>query len=209
MGMPENGSLTRCASVSYPKTSPLQTGQGKFVTAPNSHLKKHRKQEPLWVIPLDEYELMTSAQKFAFEKAIEEEQRWSKLYLDVCHVCDGCRLTKMSRTMVEFGHTTKREQKPICGICAQKPTRNTTQNWVIPYWLDRHVTIHTNVPREFNDLTFAEMQLIAFVSICVPVGMVISTKAEKLMLDSRVGLDNSCSWLMAGLRRIRHGASMP
>jgi hypothetical protein len=72
------------------------------------HLKKHGQQEPLCAIPLDEYELMTRAQQFAFEKAIEAEQRWSKLSLDVCHVCDGCHLTKMSRTMVKFGHTTKR-----------------------------------------------------------------------------------------------------
>jgi hypothetical protein len=64
------------------------------------NLKKHGKEEPLCAIPLDENELMTSAQQFAFEKSIEEEQRWSNLSLDVCHVCDGCHLTKMSRTMV-------------------------------------------------------------------------------------------------------------
>jgi hypothetical protein len=40
------------------------------------------------------------------------------------------------------------------------------------------------------------------------VGMAISTKAEKLILESRIGLDNSCSWLMVGLRRERRGASM-
>jgi hypothetical protein len=89
------------------------------------HLKNHGEQEPLCATPLDEYELMTSAQQFAFEKAIEAEQRWSKLSLDVCHVCDGCHLNKMSRTMVEFGHTTKREHKPICWSCAHNPARNT------------------------------------------------------------------------------------
>jgi hypothetical protein len=104
---------------------------------------------------------MTNAQKFAFEKAIEAEQRWSKLYFDVCFVRDGRHLTKMSRTTVEFGHTTKREYKPLCGSCAHNPARNTTQNRVIPYWLDRHGTIHTNVPGEFNYLTFAEKHLIA------------------------------------------------
>jgi hypothetical protein len=107
---------------------------------------------------------MTSAQQFAFEKAIEAEQRWSKLSLDVSHVCDGCHLTKMSRTMVEFGHTTKREHKPICGSCVHNPARNTAHNRAIPYWLDRHGTIHTNVPGEFNDVTFAEKQLIALAS---------------------------------------------
>jgi hypothetical protein len=35
---------------------------------------------------------------------------------------------------------------------------------VIPYWLDRHGTIHTNVPGELNDLTYAEKQLIALAS---------------------------------------------
>jgi hypothetical protein len=35
---------------------------------------------------------------------------------------------------------------------------------VIPYWLDRHGTIHKNVPGELNDLTFAEKQLIALAS---------------------------------------------
>jgi hypothetical protein len=35
-----------------------------------------------------------------------------------------------------------------------------------------------------------------------------STKSEKLILESRTGLDNSYSWLMVGLRRIRLGASM-
>jgi hypothetical protein len=42
------------------------------------HLKKHGKQEPLCAISLDEYELMTNAQQFAFEKATEAEQRWYK-----------------------------------------------------------------------------------------------------------------------------------
>jgi hypothetical protein len=67
---------------------------------------------------------MTSAQQFAFEKAIEEEKRWSKLSLDVLHVCGGFHLTKMSRTMKEFGYTTKREHKLICGSCAHNPARN-------------------------------------------------------------------------------------
>jgi superfamily II helicase len=147
----------------YPKTSTLQTAKGKIVGAPNlhyslggkmRHLKKHEKQEPLCAIPLDEYKLMTSTQQFSFEKEIEAEQRWSKLSLDICQVCNGCHLTKMSRTMVE-GHTTKGQHKPICGSCAHNTARNTAHNRVIPYWLDRHRTIHTYVPREFSDLTFA------------------------------------------------------
>jgi hypothetical protein len=95
MGMSENGSLTRCASVSFPKTSPLKTAQGFFslhqivITLSRHktrHQKKHGKQELLCATPLDEYELMTSAKQFAFEKALESEQRWLKLSLDVCHV---------------------------------------------------------------------------------------------------------------------------
>jgi hypothetical protein len=66
--------------------------------------------------------------------------------------------------MVEFGHTTKREHNLICGSCAHNPARNNAQNRVIPYCLDRHGTIHTNVPGELNDLTFAENQLIALAS---------------------------------------------
>jgi hypothetical protein len=95
---------------------------------------------------------------------IEAEQRWSKLSLDVFHVCNGCHLTKMSRTMVQFGHTTKQEQKPICGSCAHNPARNTVHKQVIPYWIDRHGTIHTDVSRELNDLTFAEKHLIELAS---------------------------------------------
>jgi hypothetical protein len=69
------------------------------------HLKKHGKQEPLCDMPLEEYDLTTGTQQFAFENAIEAEQRWSKLSLDICHIYDGCHLTKMRKTMVEFGHT--------------------------------------------------------------------------------------------------------
>jgi hypothetical protein len=35
--MPENGSLTGCASVSFPKTSTIQTAEGGFVDASNCH----------------------------------------------------------------------------------------------------------------------------------------------------------------------------
>jgi hypothetical protein len=71
----------------------------------------------------------------------------------------------MSRTMVEFGHTTKREHNPTFGSCAHNPSRKTAQNRVIPYWLDRHGTIHTDFPGELYYLTFAEKQLIEFSSI--------------------------------------------
>jgi hypothetical protein len=65
--------------------------------------------------------------------------------------------------MVEFGHTSHREQKPVCGRYSNNPLRNTAQKRVIPYWMDRHRTIHTDVPSELSDLTF-EKQLIALAS---------------------------------------------
>jgi hypothetical protein len=95
------------------------------------------------------------------KKRLRQNRDGTNLSLDVCYVRDGCHLTKISRTTVKFGHTAKREYKPICGSCAHNPARNTAQNRVIPYWLDRHGTIHTNVPGELNDLNFAEKQLIA------------------------------------------------
>jgi hypothetical protein len=63
-------------------------------------LKQYGKQEPICAMPLGEYEIITSTQKFAFEKEIEAEHIWSKLSLDVCNLCDGCHLTKMRRKMV-------------------------------------------------------------------------------------------------------------
>jgi hypothetical protein len=92
---------------------------------------------------------------------IEAEQRWAKLSLDVCHVCDVCHLIEMSKTMVERGRTNQREQKPVCGSCANNPSRNTAQNGVIPCWLDGHGTIHADAPRELSDIIFAKNQLIA------------------------------------------------
>jgi dTDP-4-amino-4,6-dideoxygalactose transaminase len=71
MGMRENGSLTRCALVSFPKNSPLQTAKGKVVIVitllrhKTRHLKKHGKKEPLCAMPLDEYKVMTSTQQMA------------------------------------------------------------------------------------------------------------------------------------------------
>jgi hypothetical protein len=62
--------------------------------------------------------------------------------------------------IVEFGHTTQRDQKPVWGSCANNPLSNTAHNRVVPYWLDGHGTIHLDVPRELRDITFAEKQLI-------------------------------------------------
>jgi hypothetical protein len=35
---------------------------------------------------------------------------------------------------------------------------------VIPYWIDMHRTIHTDVSRELNDLTFPEKQMVTLAS---------------------------------------------
>jgi hypothetical protein len=39
--------------------------------------------------------------------------------------------------------------------------KNTTQNRVIPSWMDIHGSCHTTVPGQLSGLTFAEKQLIA------------------------------------------------
>jgi hypothetical protein len=67
---------------------------------------------------------MTSAQQFAFEKAIEAEQRWSELSLDVCHLCDDCKLIKMSWTMVELA----RAQANFWELCPQSSKKHRTES---------------------------------------------------------------------------------
>jgi hypothetical protein len=66
--------------------------------------------------------------------------------------------------LVEFKHINDRHKKSVCESCANNLLKNTALKWTIPYWLDGHGTIHTDVPREFSDLTFAEKQLIALAS---------------------------------------------
>jgi hypothetical protein len=43
----------------------------------------------------------------------------------------------------------------------------------------------------------------------IPVGMAILMRVERSILVSRIRLDSSCSFLMAGFRRIIHGVYMP
>jgi hypothetical protein len=121
-------------------------------------------QNPICSLLFDRYEALTPTEQHAFEKGIETEQRWSKLSFDVCHICQGCHLTTMRKTLVDFGHTNERQRKPICGSCANNPKKNTIQNRVIPYWMDRHGSYHTTVSEQFSVLIFAEKQLIAVVS---------------------------------------------
>jgi hypothetical protein len=112
MGISEKWSITGCASMSFPITSPIQTAEGGFVDASNYYNSLntgYKTPATVWKTrttmchTLDEYKIMTSTHQFGFEKAIEAEQKiWSNVSLRVCHVCDGCHLTKMRRKMVEF-----------------------------------------------------------------------------------------------------------
>jgi hypothetical protein len=106
-------------------------------------------------LPFEQYEALTPTEQHAFEKRIEAEQRWSKLSFDVCHICQVSHLTTMWKTLLEFGHTDEIQRKTMCGSCANNPKKNTTQNRVVPYWMDRHGSHHTTVPEQLSGLTFA------------------------------------------------------
>jgi hypothetical protein len=128
------------------------------------HMKRYGLQNLICFLPFDQYEALTPTEQHAFEKIIEAEQSWSKLSFDVCLVCQGCHLPTMRKTLVELGHTNERHCEPICGSCANNPKKNTTQNRVSPYWIDRHGFRHTTVPEELDGLTLAEKKLIGIVS---------------------------------------------
>ena len=70
----------------------------------------------------------------------------------------------MKRTIVEHGHSGERELMPICDSCTGNRNKNTCDNRVIPYWIDKFGSRHVEVPQELSDLTFAEKQLIALAS---------------------------------------------
>jgi hypothetical protein len=50
---------------------------------------------------------------------------------------------------------------PICDSCVDNQIKNTSENRVIPYWIDKYGSQHFDVPQELRDLNFAEKQLIA------------------------------------------------
>jgi hypothetical protein len=79
-------------------------------------------------LPFDQYEALTPTEQHDFEKGIEAGQHWLKLSFDVCHICQGCHLTVMRKTLVEFAHKNERRRKSIFGSCANNPKKNTTQN---------------------------------------------------------------------------------
>jgi hypothetical protein len=128
------------------------------------YMKIYGLQNPICSLFFDQYESLTPTEQHTFEKRIEAEQPWSNLSFDVCRICQGCHLTTMQKTLVEFGHTNERQRKPICGSCANNPKQNTIQNRVIPYWMYRHGSCHTTVPEQLSGLTFAEKHLIEVAS---------------------------------------------
>jgi hypothetical protein len=107
---------------------------------------------------------MTPTQQISFEITIETERRWSNFNLEVCHICQGCHLGTMNRTIIEVGHSGERQTVTICDSCANNQIKNTSDNRVIPYWIDKYGSRHVVVTHELRDLTFAEKQLIALAS---------------------------------------------
>jgi hypothetical protein len=135
-----------------------------LMTKKSNRLKRLGEQETFCSLPFEEYESMTPTQKNSFKKAIETERRWSNFNLEVCHICQGCHLGTMKRTIVELGHSVERQTMPICDSCADNQIKNTCENRVIPYWIDKYGSRNVDVPQELRDLTFAEKQLIDLAS---------------------------------------------
>jgi hypothetical protein len=63
-----------------------------------------------------------------------------------------------------LGHSGERQTMPICDSCANNQIKNTSENTVIPYWIDKHGSRNFDVPQKLRDLTFAEKQRIALAS---------------------------------------------
>jgi hypothetical protein len=80
-----------------------------MMTIKRNRFKKLVKQETFCSLPFEDYESMTPTQQFSFEKALETERIWSNFNLEVCHICQGCHLGTMKRTIVELGHSGERE----------------------------------------------------------------------------------------------------
>jgi hypothetical protein len=70
----------------------------------------------------------------------------------------------MKRTFFELGHSGERQTMPICDSCADNQSKNTSENRVIPYWIDKYGSQNVDAPQELRDLKFAEKQLIALAS---------------------------------------------
>jgi hypothetical protein len=73
-----------------------------LMTNKMNRLKKLVEQETFCYLPFKKYESMTPTQQFSFDKAIKTERRWSNFNLEVCHICQGCHLGTMKRTIVEL-----------------------------------------------------------------------------------------------------------
>jgi hypothetical protein len=70
----------------------------------------------------------------------------------------------MKRTNVELRHSGEPQTMHLCDSCAHNQIKNTSENKVIPYWIDKYGSRHFDVPQELRDLTFAEKQLIPLIS---------------------------------------------
>jgi hypothetical protein len=136
-----------------------------LMTKKRNRSKKLGKQETFCSLPFEEYESMTPTQQFSFEKAIETERRWSNFNLEVCHICQGCHLGTMKRTIVELGNSRERQTMHIYDSCVDNQIKKTSENRVIPCWIDKYGSRHFDVPQELRYLPFAEKQLIGMASV--------------------------------------------
>jgi hypothetical protein len=53
---------------------------------------------------------------------------------------------------------------PICDSCADNQIKNTSENRVIPYWIDKYGSRNVDVSQELRDLIFSEKQITALAS---------------------------------------------
>jgi hypothetical protein len=53
---------------------------------------------------------------------------------------------------------------PICDSCADNQIKNTSENRVFPYWIDKYGSRNVDVPQELRYLIFDQKQLIALAS---------------------------------------------
>jgi hypothetical protein len=111
---------------------------------------------------------MTPTQQFSFEKAIGTKKIWSYFNSEVCHIFQGCHLGTMKRKVVELGHSGEQQTMPIFDSSADNQIKNTSENRVIPYWIDKYGSQNFDVPKELRDLTFSEKQLISLASPRMP-----------------------------------------
>jgi hypothetical protein len=70
----------------------------------------------------------------------------------------------MKRKIVELIHSGERQTMPICDSCVDNQIKNTSENRVIPYWIDKYGPRNFDIPQELRDLAFTDRQIIALAS---------------------------------------------